>query len=148
MNIPINTKAPVQAGNQIEIDAPVDLAWKILADIPNWPKWQKAVSKAIVHGKVEEGTAFSWKAGGLNFKSSIHTARPSAEFGWTGVTFGASAIHNWTFEGNGARTIVRVEESLEGLFPWLLKGYFRKNLEAGILANLKELKAEAEAQMK
>jgi uncharacterized membrane protein len=148
MNIPINNNAPVKSRNQIEIEAPIDTVWKILTDIKNWTKWQKAVSETIVLGQIEEGTKFNWKAGGLSFESKIHTAKLNSKFGWTGSTIGASAIHNWTFEEKDYKTIVIVEESLQGVFPKLFRSYFQKNLDSGVLTNLNELKREAESRTK
>lgn len=146
MNIPINNNAPVKSTNQIEIDAPVDAVWKTLTDIKDWSKWQKAVTETVIHGKVEEGTSFDWKAGGLSFKSKIHTAVLHSTFGWTGTTLGTSAVHNWTFEQRNNRTIVKVEESLQGILPRLFRGYFQKNLDRGIGTSLSELKTASEAK--
>lgn len=144
MNIPINENAPVKSGSHIEIEAPIDSVWRILTDINHWTTWQKEVTKTVVHGEIGQGTRFDWKAGGLSFKSRIHTSVPESMFGWTGTTIGASAIHNWTFEAKGDRTVVRVEESLQGVFPRLFAGYFQRNLDSGIIKNLKELKSAAE----
>ena len=146
MNIPINEKAPVKSAGSIEIDAPVDSVWEILTNINNWPAWQKDVSKAVVHGEIKKGTKFDWKAGGISFKSEIHTSVPESMFGWTGITPGASAIHNWFFESKGNGTVVRVEESLQGVLPRLFPRYFGKNLDSGVVKNLKELKTAAEKQ--
>lgn len=86
MNIPINETAPVKSKNQIEIAASIDTVWKILTEINDWPKWQKSVTEVIVNSKIKEGSQFNWKAGGLSFKSKIHTSIPKSEFGWTGTT--------------------------------------------------------------
>lgn len=146
MNIPINDNAPVKSKNQIEINAPVNVVWQTLTDISDWTRWQKAVTETKVLGEIKEGTPFNWKAGGLSFKSKIHTANPVSMFGWTGKTLGASAIHNWVFEKKDEKTIVTVEESLQGLLPSLFRKYFQKNLDAGIITNLKELKSASELQ--
>jgi len=149
MNIPINENAPVKSRNQIEMQAPIDTAWFILTDIKNWTKWQTAVTETIVDEKIEEGTTFKWKAGGLSFKSKIHTSKPNTAFGWTGTTIGASAIHNWTFmKKDSNTTIVIVEESLQGVFPKLFKKYFQNNLDKGVLTNLMELKDASEMRIK
>lgn len=144
MNIPINNNAPVRSKNQIEINAPIDTVWKTLTNISSWPGWQKAVTETKVLGDVKEGTQFNWKAGGLSFTSKIHTASPVSMFGWTGKTIGASAIHNWIFEKKDGKTIVTVEESLQGFLPSLFRRYFQKNLDAGIITSLKELKSASE----
>lgn len=146
MNIPINENASVKSKNQIEIDAPLATVWDVLTDINNWANWQKAVSETIVDGEIKEGTRFNWKAGGLSFKSRIHTVDSMSMFGWTGTTFGASAIHNWTFKEKDNKTIVKVEESLQGVFPRLFRGYFQKNLDAGVRTNLEELKTASESK--
>jgi hypothetical protein len=145
VNIPVNPNAPVVERQQILVQAPPEAVWQVLADINHWPEWQSAISEAQLKGDLAEGTAFDWKAGGIPFKSVIHTARPGNSFGWTGKTFGASAIHNWQFEGAEGGTLVSVEESLQGFLPALLKGKFRKDLKKGMLENLLELKARAEA---
>ena len=149
MNIPINENAPVKSRNQIEIQAPIDTVWHNLTDIKNWTKWQKAVTETTVDEKIEEGTNFKWKSGGLSFKSKIHTSKRNTAFGWTGTTIGASAIHNWTFiKKDENTTIVIVEESLQGVFPKLFKGYFQNNLDKGVLTNLMELKEASEKRIK
>lgn len=144
MRIDINKNAPVWSRNQTTINAPVDKVWDVLTAIDQWPSWQKSVTEARLEGDLVEGTTFKWKAGGLSFTSRIHTMKPKTEFGWTGKTFGASAIHNWFFQDQGGTTVVTVEESLQGVFPSLFKRYFQKNLDAGVVTNLSELKAAAE----
>lgn len=148
MNIPINSEAPVKSEYMLEIDAPVDIVWQILTDIDNWPVWQKSVTQATIAGKAEEGARFDWKAGGLSFKSRIHTMKPMAMLGWTGTTLGASAVHNWKFEDHIGKTKVTVEESLQGVFPRLFRKYFQANLDAGVKLNLEELKTAAEMNLR
>ena len=147
MRTPINPNAPVISKSQIEIAAPVHSVWNVLTGISNWPSWQKAVTKTTVHGEIKEGTAFDWKAGGLSFKSKIHTCVPESMFGWTGKTIGTDAVHNWFFEARGTSTLVKVEESLEGILPKLFKGFFQKNLDDGLKRSLVELKMAAEKLM-
>lgn len=145
MNKCINENAPVQSACSVEINAPADRVWKVLTAISQWPSWQESVTETKLYGELKAGTRFDWKAGGIRFRSVIHTSHPFAEFGWTGTTLGASAIHNWIFEEKDNRTLVTVQESLEGVLPRLFRRYFQKNLDAGMLKNLQELKAAAES---
>ncbi|MEZ5072390.1 MAG: SRPBCC family protein [Bacteroidales bacterium] len=144
MKTPINTNAPVKSKGEITIEAPVEEVWHILTTINEWPSWQSEVTSAILEGEPAEGAEFHWKAGGLSFSSTIHTNQPMSEFGWTGKTFGANAIHNWYFASENGRTVIRVEESLQGVFPRLLRKSFQKNLDKGIETNLNDLKRAAE----
>lgn len=143
-NIPVNQKAPVCSAAKIRIQAPPGLVWEYLTTLEQWPSWQESVSKVLVEGPVGEGTEFRWKAGGLSFRSRIHTSQPKSSFGWTGKTIGANAIHNWHLEGDQDHTIVTVEESLDGILPTLFPRFFQKNLDAGIKKNLEELRQVAE----
>lgn len=144
MNISINKNAPVKSTGAIEINAPIDKVWQILTAINDWPSWQSEVTESNLKGDIKEGTIFKWKAGGLSFTSQIHTVEPKTKFGWTGKTIGASAVHNWFFSFENGNTIIKVEESLQGVFPNLFKNYFQKNLDKGVQLNLKELKSASE----
>lgn len=145
-NTPVNRKAPVIANGSIEISASVDSVWHKLTQINDWPKWQKNVTEATLFGELEQGADFKWKAGGISFTSQIHTMVPNQKFGWTGKTIGASAIHNWKFDSKENVTIVYVEESLQGVFPNVLKSYFQNNLDRGVKENLAELKIASETE--
>ncbi|MBS1929427.1 MAG: SRPBCC family protein [Chitinophagaceae bacterium] len=146
MNNTINDKAPVKSKNKIDIAAAAEVVWDKLADISNWPAWQKGVTHTVVYGEIKEGTRFDWKAGGLSFKSQIHTSIREKEFGWTGKILGASAVHNWYFEEKENKTIVTIEESLQGILPSLFTRYFQKILDSGIIKNLEELKEAVEGK--
>ena len=146
MKISINKNAPVSHHTQIEIFAPIEKVWKTLTEIKNWPNWQKNVTKIQIDGDPEENKSFKWRADNLIFTSTIHTMKKYAEFGWTGKIFGAKAIHNWTFKELNSKTIVQVEESLQGIFPFIFKNKFQKNLEKGMMENLIALKNASETK--
>ena len=146
MNIEINQKAPVVSKKTITIFAPADVVWDLLTGINNWPDWQQNVKEATLEEPLHEGARFRWKAGGVSLISRIHTVKPVSEFGWTGKTLGASAIHNWWIEESGDAVNLRVEESLGGMLPSLLKSFFQKNLEEGMQTQLVELKLASEAK--
>lgn len=144
MNVPVNHSAPVYHSEEITINAPVEQVWDILTKIDEWPEWQAAVSEARLDGSLREGATFKWKAAGTSLTSQIHTIRQYREFGWTGKAIGTSAVHNWYFADLGGQTKLRVEESLEGFLPKLLKGFFQKTLAKGMRTSLEELKHDAE----
>ncbi len=144
MNISVNKKAPVFASSEIMIKASIDSVWETLTKIEKWPDWQSSVTEVNFEGQVNEQVTFTWKADGITFKSNIHTMKPKSMFGWEGRTIGAYAIHNWTIAEQDNATIVMVEESLQGVLPKLFRKYFQKNLQNGMLKNLKELKMASE----
>jgi uncharacterized protein YndB with AHSA1/START domain len=150
MNVPVNQSAPVLANQSIDIAAPIEIVWEVLSKIEEWPNWQDPVTKSEVRGTLEEGVIFIWKADGMRFRSRIHTLQKPVLMGWTGTTFGAQAVHNWQLEDNASnanpRTTVRVEESLQGVFPLLLAKSMSSDLEGGMSEQLEALRETAEAQ--
>lgn len=144
MNIPVNQIAPVKSEGVISIAAPLDAVWHVLTRIDGWPSWQEDVTDSALQGELREGAVFRWKAGGIRFTSRIHTMKEKTMFGWTGETFGASAIHNWTFSERNGVTTIKVEESLQGFLPSLFRNYFQRKLERGMRKNLEELRSASE----
>lgn len=139
MNKSINENAPVVEKQETFIPATPELVWEVISNINQWPEWQSDVTQAELFGELQEGATFKWKAGGIQFKSELHTVIEHHAIGWTGKTFGAKAIHNWYFEEKDGGTMVYVEESLQGLFPGLLKKRISENLREGMKKNLVEL---------
>lgn len=139
MNVPINKNAPVVERNEIYIPVDHDIVYTLISDVNGWSEWQSSVSCTIVENELKEGVSFKWEAEQIRFKSKIHTLIDGRAIGWTGSTFGTSAIHNWYIEPIPGGTIVHVEESLEGVLPSLFRRSFSRSLKKGMAFNLQEL---------
>lgn len=146
MNKSIDTKAPLTARKEILIEAPIEKVWARQTDIDGWPAWQPDITAAKLEGPLVTGSLFRWKAKGLNIVSTLHTVEPQHKIGWTGVSLGMYAIHNWTFEAHGDTTRVISEESLSGWLTRLLKLLDPKFLEKSLEASLQTLKNRVENQ--
>ncbi len=142
----INNNAPVKCSKTITINARSKRVWEVLTNINNWANWQTDISIPKLQGELKQGTTFVWKTGGVKINSTLHTVNPYKQFGWTGKTFGMFAIHNWALTENDGKTIVTVEESMEGFFAILLKKPFNKNLEKGMQRWLALLKTACESK--
>jgi uncharacterized protein YndB with AHSA1/START domain len=140
----INEKAPVKCGKTITVDASSEKVWAVMTNINSWATWQTEISYSKLNGELKPETTFDWKTGGAKIHSTLHTVEPFKQFGWTGKTFGMFAIHNWTLTEKDGKTMVTVEESMEGFFAKLLKKSFNKNLEKGMKTWLVLLKKECE----
>jgi hypothetical protein len=140
----INEKAPVKCSQLIKINAGIEKVWLVITQIDQWESWQKNISDVRLKGEIKAGTHFEWKTGGVKIQSILHTVEPFTHFGWTGKTYGTSAIHNWTLESRNGQTIVSVDESMEGLLARLFKPAFNKNLQRDMHNWLELLKAACE----
>lgn len=140
----INNNAPVKCSKTITINASSEKVWQVMTNIGKWATWQTEISNPKLNGELKSETTFDWKSGGAKIHSTLHTVEPLRQFGWTGKTFGMFAIHNWTLTEKEGKTIVSVDESMEGFFAKFLKKSFNKNLEKGMQTWLDLLKKECE----
>ena len=140
MNKTIDTTAPLFARKELLIEASIEKVWSIQTDIERWPEWQSDISSATLQGELTAGTTFKWKASGLGILSTLHTVNPQNEIGWTGVSLGMFAIHNWTFKEQEGGTLVITEESLSGWLASLFKTFDKNFLEKSLEASLQKLK--------
>ncbi len=140
----INTSAPVVGSCEIEIAAAPEVAWDVLTDIDRWPSWNPAVKSVSLEGGIDEGSKFRWKAGPGTIKSTIRDVEKPWRIAWSGTSFGIKAIHVHTLEPRDGRTLVRTEESYDGLVARLFHGRLQKTLDNALQSELQHLKAEAE----
>lgn len=140
----INQSAPVKAAYEIEVEAKPEVIWDILVAARRWPNWNPDIRATDVQGNLEAGSKFSWKAGPGTIHSTVMQLQMPHLLLWTGSTPGIKAVHLWVLERRGERTLVRSEESWEGLLPSILRGIMKRMLSKSIRQSLIYLKAEAE----
>ncbi len=140
----IDRDAPATVEGEIQIDAPPEIVWAILADLAAWPTWNADVKSMTVQGPIEPGTTFRWKSGSASLVSTLQAVDEPRELGWTGVTMGIHAVHVFRFDPSDDGTLASSAESFRGFIPSVLKGYSRKVLQRGIDGILRSLKTEAE----
>jgi hypothetical protein len=140
----IHRSAPVVGSSEIEIDAAPEAAWEVLTAVGSWPDWNPDVKSVSVGGAIHEGTEFRWKAGAGTITSTVEHVDAPRRIVWTGTSFGIKAIHVHTFEGRSRSTLVRTEESFDGLLARLFRGRLQRTLDATLESELRHLKAEVE----
>jgi uncharacterized protein YndB with AHSA1/START domain len=142
--VEVDRSAPAVAEAETEIAADPETVWEVLTDLEGWPRWNPDVSSVALDGSLEPGATFRWKAGRATITSTIRKMERPSLIGWTGKTAGIDAIHVWRLEPGDGGTLVRTEESWQGLLVRLLRGPMRKSLEKAVDGGLGHLKAEAE----
>lgn len=141
----INDTAPVTAAVQTEIDAPPEAVWDVLTGVERWPRWNPEVKSVAIDGAFAEGATFRWRAGSSKLVSTVQSAERGRSAAWTGRTMGIKAIHVYTLEPNqDGGTVVRTEESFDGLVAKVLRRPLQKTLDTALQEGLEHLKREAE----
>jgi uncharacterized protein YndB with AHSA1/START domain len=139
-----DSNAPLYGKKSIVIDASPEKVWNLQSDINNWSKWQPDVPSATLQGKLEPGTTFRWKGGGLNITSKLHTVDKPTRIGWTGDSIGMHAVHNWTLEPVEGGTRVTTEESITGWLARVLKLFDPNFMSKSLEKSLQTLKTQTE----
>jgi uncharacterized protein YndB with AHSA1/START domain len=140
----INEQAPVVGRSEIEIAAPPEIVWNVLTTIDRWPSWNPAVKFASLEGVVEAGSKFRWKSGPATIRSTITDVEGPWRIAWAGTSFGLKATHVHTFEQRDGKTLVRTEESFDGLLARLFRGRLQKTMDGALRDGLRHLKVEVE----
>jgi hypothetical protein len=120
------------------------MIWDVLTAIDRWPSWNPDVKAVSTSGAVTEGTEFRWKSGPGTIISTIRRVESPRLMAWTGKIFGIKANHIWRLEPPDGKTMVRTEESWEGLVTRIFRARMQKTLQNAIDSGLRHLKAEAE----
>jgi len=139
---------PIVSSAEIEIEAPIEVVWDILAAIERWPTWNPDVRSVRLDGPVAEGTAFSWKAGPGTIKSTIVRLDPPQLMTWTGRTLGIDAVHVWRLDHRDGRTLARTEETYSGLVARIFRRPLQRVLDKTLTDETHHLKAEAERPLR
>jgi uncharacterized protein YndB with AHSA1/START domain len=143
-DVAVSQDAPVLSSVELEIGAPVETVWGLLTAIDRWPSWNPDVKSVSIEGPAVEGASFRWKAGPSTIRSSIVRVDPPRLIAWTGSTLGIKAIHLWRLEPKNGATLVRTEESYDGLVARLLRRSLQKTLDKALVDGARYLKSEAE----
>ena len=142
--IKINEDAPVIARSKIEINAEPERVWNLLSDINNWSKWNPDIETTSLKGNLEKPTGFRWKTSSGTITSTLQLVDPPEILAWTGKIMSIKAIHIYQLESENSETLVKTEESWEGLLARILRGTLQKQLQKSIDAGLQYLKTAAE----
>jgi uncharacterized protein YndB with AHSA1/START domain len=140
----IDRSAPVLARSEIRIASDPETVWATLTDFSGWPGWKTDIRSMRFDGRLEPGTTFRWKAGGVAITSTLREIDPPASIAWTGSAFGIAAVDTFRLRPVEGGTEIVEEESWPGLLPRLLRSRLAWTLQSSLDQGLQSLKAEAE----
>jgi len=142
----IDATAPVITRDEILIDAPLEVVWRLQTDISAWPTWRPEVRTARLDGSLNVGSVFHWEEGGLQIASTVRELAPFRRIVWTGPAQGIEAVHVWQCTSTPAGVLVHTEESWSGAPVSAQAASLQPLLDGAIRAWLTHLKAHAEAE--
>ena len=139
----IDDKAPVTTTYEVNVKAPRELVWELLASPLGWGSFDPAIHDVRLDGPVTAGTGFTWANGRARMKSRFAVVDPGRELTWTGASMGFKVVHRHLLaDVPGGGTRVWCEESMAG--PLLTLLYSEAKLRAALGTWLSALKTAAE----
>jgi hypothetical protein len=148
MSVPtgIDVGAPVRARHEIDIDAPLNVAWRLHTDVNSWPAWQTEITAAHLDGAFQAGASFEWTSYGFTVVSTIYALAEQARVLWGGTSGGITGVHEWVFSETPTGVHVTTEESFAGGPVEADITGMQSALDSSLAAWLAHLKAAAEAE--
>jgi uncharacterized protein YndB with AHSA1/START domain len=140
----IGTAMPVVSKKEIEIAAPPEVVWRLLTALDHWPTWNPEVKSMSAPELVAVGSTFRWKAGPGTITSTIRRLEPFRLIAWSGRTMGIRAVDVFHLDSRDGSTLVREEESWDGLVARLFRKSLQRTLDRSLVKGLHHLKAAAE----
>jgi len=142
----IDGGAPVRATHEIDIDAPLEIVWRLHTEVDDWPAWQTEITAARLEGAFQPGASFTWTSYGLTVVSTIYAVAERARVLWGGTASGITGVHEWLFSQTSAGVHVTTRESFAGRPVEADVAAMQAALDGSLTAWLQHLKATAEAR--
>ncbi|WP_433444852.1 SRPBCC family protein [Nonomuraea sp. CA-141351] len=141
----VDAVAPVQAVTQVIIDAAVEEVWRVLSDPTSWPRIDPAVSQVNLPAGVTVDAPFTWTNGKAKIASRFAVVDPRRQLTWTGVSFGAKAVHRHVLSRRqDDSSALTVTESMSG--PLLGLFMNSRKLQAAVNRWAEGIRRVAESQ--
>lgn len=136
---------------QIDIDAPAQRVWSVLADFPRHPQWNPFVR--AIEGEPVRGTKLKVRiqpsgGGGMTFRPTVLAAEPGRELRWRGRLLLPGVFdgeHYFRIEPTGPASVRFVHgERFSGLLVGMMKASLEQGTRAGFEQMNRALKQRAE----
>ncbi len=134
----------MEAEQCITIQAPLEVVWRTLTEIDQWPSWQRSVSKASLKSLLAPQAEFHWTSGGMKIHSQVMEISAPTAIRWSGRTLGTKADHTWSLTRTEDGTKVTSSETMHGWLVSVLSVFNKDFLDSSLLEALADLKKEAE----
>ncbi len=124
--------APVYGFNECRTRASPEQLWAWLIRATRWPEWYPYAKRVVIetpsHGKLQQGTRFTWTTSGVRVVTTVEEFVPYERLSWRGRGVGALGYHGFVLLPDGSGTRIVTEEVQRGLLPWLGRALIRKGL--------------------
>jgi len=141
----VDRAAPVIAVHEVDIEAPLEIVWRLHTDVNAWPRWQTDITAAHTDGTLEPGVSFDWTSYGFSVTSTVYALSERSRVLWGGTSGGITGIHEWLFSETPSGVRVTTSESFTGESVEADAAGMQSVLDGSLVAWLGHLKTAAES---
>jgi uncharacterized protein YndB with AHSA1/START domain len=142
----IDRSAPVISHHEVDIEAPLDIVWRLHTDVEAWPTWQTDITEARAGGDFAPGQSFDWTSFDFPVTSTIYEVEAPNRALWGGAASGIMGVHEWVFTETPRGTHVETSESFAGEPVEADVAGMQSMLDGSLSSWLAHLKAAAESR--
>lgn len=119
----------------VDIDAPVDRIWQVMADVAKWPEWTASVRTVedVTPGFGLGGSALVDARGTPKARWTVTRWEPGRGFDWQTRARGATTVGGHWIEPYAGRSRVTLSIDVRTPFGWLVRPF----IGPGIMKNMK-----------
>jgi hypothetical protein len=137
------SRAPIEVRNEIEVPAPAERVWDLLADVEGWVSWYRACRWVRVESadRGDRLVTFRWKAHPVVLRSTVTAADRPRSFAFVADAPGLHADRTFTLtpSADGRSTVVISHETQVGPLPWIGRAFLGPRLHAANQAMFADL---------
>ncbi len=107
----------VQVERTIEIDAPPEIVWKVMANVEKWPEWTPSMRKIEKMGDAPFGKGASFRVAPRGAPRGVWTVTECDEnrsFFWEARSANSHAVAGHVIEPHGAGSLVTLSVEVTG----------------------------------
>lgn len=114
-------RSAIYALNEVEVEAPPEVVWRLLIDAENWPSYYPhAEDVKIVTGepRLAPGAKYTWRTAGIPFVCVVKEFVPEERIGWNAYFAEgddeSSTYHGWVITPTDSGSHLLTEETQQG----------------------------------
>lgn len=137
--------APVVAAVALEVAAPIEAVWTVLADPSTWNGWYPDIRNVKLSGPVGDGSEFTFSTGPAKIAATVDQWEPPGLLRFVGRSRGSVAIYRFRLTATTGGVIVELAQATSGIAAKAMRPMMQKIADTSLPEWLEALRVRCEA---
>jgi uncharacterized protein YndB with AHSA1/START domain len=136
--------APVTAAVALEVAAPIEAVWTVLADPSTWNEWYPDIRNVKLSGPVGDGSEFTFSTGPAKVAATIDRWEAPGLLRFVGRSRGSVAIYRFRLTATTGGVIVELAQATSGIAAKAMRPMMQKIADTSLPEWLEALRVRCE----